>query len=89
MNILVSAVIRCESTATEYTNGGQQMAAASTGIEYGCRLFSPAGSERYFTVDYNEEDHEAVESSSNAKRGIEGDEGELSSLLSEFTTYPI
>ena len=50
------------------------------------QTFFTAGSERYFTVDYNEEDHEAVESSSNAKRGIEGDEGELSSLLSEFTT---
>ena len=50
------------------------------------QTFFTTGSERYFTVDYNEEDHEAVESSSNAKQGIEGDKGELLSLLSEFTT---
>ena len=39
MNILVLAVIRCESTITKYTNRGQQIAAASTSIEYRCRLF--------------------------------------------------
>ena len=50
------------------------------------QTFFTAGSKRYFTVDYNEEDHEVVESSSNAKQGIEGDKGKLLSLLSEFTT---
>ena len=41
MNLLASAVTRCECTATEYMNGGQQINAVSTGIKYGCRLSSP------------------------------------------------
>lgn len=50
------------------------------------QTFFTAGSERYFTVDYEEEDSREVESSSSAQQSINVDESELLGLLSEVST---
>ena len=50
------------------------------------QTFFTAGSKRYFTVDYKEEDKEEGPSRANARQIIDVDKGELLSLLSEFNT---
>jgi hypothetical protein len=50
------------------------------------QTFFTAGSERYFTVDYEEGEGRQVGSSLNTQEAVDVDEGELSGLLSDFST---
>ena len=50
------------------------------------QTFFTTRSKRYFTINYKEEDSKQVESGSNKQQSVDINEGELSGLLSEFST---